>query len=97
MESELAGGIAGLDTDLADPFGGKMHLRALARKEPVGGTCHFPVGAQKLQEVGREHHIAVFPPLSQLNADRLPIPTLEIAAIPARLRENLLGTMRELH
>ena len=47
-------------------------LRALAGKEPVPGPVDLPPGAQDLEQLRREHHVAVLLPLALRDAERHP-------------------------
>ena len=55
-----------------DGVASDRRLRALAGKEPVPRPVDLPPGAQDLEQLRREHHVAVLLPLALRDAERHP-------------------------
>ena len=60
-----------MPADGEDRLSGDRALRYLAGEEPERRSVAFPVDAEQLEQLGREHHLAILTTLALTDADDL--------------------------
>lgn len=61
--------LAHLPADMLDSGGRDGLSGQIAREQPLLGPCLAPVGPQDVQELGRQHDVAVLAPFARVDAD----------------------------
>src|SRR5712691_1346237 len=64
-------GLACLSADCEDRLSGDRPLRYLAWEEPDRGSVALPVDPKQLEQLGREHHLAILTALALTDTDDL--------------------------